>query len=75
MSGFRIVFNEQTRRYRIEQRRWWGWDFVRDEAGEYATFDDCEQARRHLCLELPARRGRFRRWRVLDLCHRPCAAD
>ena len=44
MTDYRIVFNEETRRYRVERRRWWGWSFLMEAAGEdYATFADFER--------------------------------
>lgn len=69
MTDFRIVFNEQTGRYRVEQRRWWGWDFVRDPAGEgYLTFESLAGARRFVCGHLFGRPAANRRWRVVDPC-------
>ena len=75
MSDCRIVFNEQTGRYRIESRRWWGWSFVLDPSGEhYATFERYEDARRFVCDQLRPKRVSQRRWRVVDLCSRRCTS-
>lgn len=73
MSEFRIVFNEYSRRYRIERRGLFGWSFVIDDSGrDYATFASYEEARRFACRSRrrPARADR--RWRVVDPCSRPC---
>ena len=74
MIDFRIVFNEQSGRYRVERRRWWGWGFVLDRSGEdYATFDRFEDAQRFVCARRLPRKARPRRWRVVDNCTHPCA--
>ena len=36
MTDYRIVFNVQTARYRIERRRLWGWTFVMTDDGRLA---------------------------------------
>ena len=73
MSDCRIVLNEQTGRYRIERRHWWGWSFVMAESGEhYATFDRCEDARDYACRHRRRSAAGQRRWRVVDLCARSC---
>jgi len=69
---WRIVYNEQTRRYRIETRRWWGWDFVPDDASDaYRSFTEFEAARRWACRHLGGQTQRSRRWRVVDVCRCP----
>ena len=69
MSDYRIVFNEQTGRYRVERRSWWSWDFVYDASGEgYATFDSLQQAREFVCREHGKAAPAHRRWRVVDPC-------
>jgi hypothetical protein len=76
MSEYRIVYNEQTERYRIEQRGWAGWTFVLDEAGaEYATFDSFEAARRFACVQQRRQKTHRRRWRIVDLCGTPFSGD
>jgi hypothetical protein len=70
MSDYRIVFNKQTGRYRVEKRGWAGWSFVTAErGGDYLTFDSCEAARRFICARRRPRRDVGRRWQVVDLCH------
>jgi hypothetical protein len=69
MSEYRIVFNAQTRKFRIEQRRLWDWSFVMDDTGEqYATFDSYEAAQRVVCALRRTRINRNRRWQVVDTC-------
>ena len=66
--NWRIVVNDQSGRYRIETRHWWGWEFVTDEDGQYLSFDDCEQAKRWACQHLRRRDPGYRRWRIVDWC-------
>ena len=76
MSDYRIVFNAHTDHYRIERRSLWGGSFLTDRRGrEYLTFADYEAARHHLCGRLKRRADTHRRWRVLDPCRCPRAAD
>jgi hypothetical protein len=73
MSDYRIVINEQTRQYRVERRRWWGWGFVMDASGtDYATFARYEDARGFVCKRLQADNRPHRRWQVVDACAREC---
>ena len=73
MTDYRIVFNEETRRYRVERRRWWGWNFLMDAAGEdYATFADFDSARRFACAQSGQRQTAPRRWKVVGICDRIC---
>lgn len=76
MTDYHIVFNEETARYRVERRRWWGWGFLTDASGEnYATFNDFDGARRFACQQS----GRFpearRRWRIIGICDRVCPGN
>jgi len=74
--NWRIVHNEQTGLYRIERRRWWGWDFVPDTAtGDYMNFNDFESARRWGCRNLVCDHQRSRRWQIVDTCNCPSAPD
>lgn len=74
--NWRIVYNEQTLRYRIERRRWWGWDFVADEAvGSYLSFSDLAAAKRWGCRHLGQQSQRPRRWQVVDYCRCPFSTD
>lgn len=76
MTKYRIVYNEQTKRYRVERRSWFGWTFLLDDAGaEYATFESCEAARRFACLRQRRQKVQRRRWQVIDLCGAPCSDD
>lgn len=74
MSDYRIVFNEQTECYRVERRGWLGWSFVMNAAGDdYVSFSRYADARRFVCRATRHRRyGGQRRWKVVDLCSRPC---
>jgi len=70
MSEYRIVFNEQSGRYRVERHGWAGWTFVTADSGEdYLTFDSYEAARRFVCARRRTGHDTGRRWRVVDLCH------
>jgi hypothetical protein len=70
--NWRVVYNDQTRRYRLEIRRWWGWDFVTDSVdGRYLDFDSYADARSWACRHLRPRRQQGRRWRILDICDCP----
>lgn len=72
MPDYRIVYNEQTARYRIERRGWAGWTFVTaDRGSNYLTFDSYEAARRFVCERCRPTRGEGRRWKVVD----PCRGD
>ena len=69
MTDYRIVFNVQTARYRIERRRLWGWTFVMtDDGRDYLGFDRYVDAREHLCRRLRRSDDAQRRWRVVDPC-------
>ena len=69
MSEYRIVYNKQSGLFRVEQRRWWGWNFVMDESGEdYLSFADCRDAQRFVCRK--QRQQGHRRWRVIGSCSR-----
>lgn len=71
MSGYRIVVNEQSGKYRVEKRGMLGWQFVMDAAGtDYLTFDSREAAQQHVCSARQLRVGpqHHRRWRVVDTC-------
>lgn len=69
MSDYRIVFNEQTARYRVEKRGWTGWTFVTANRGcDYLTFDSYEAARRFVCGRQRPKPDSGRRWRVVDPC-------
>jgi hypothetical protein len=69
VPDYRIVFNAQTSRYRVERRRLWDWAFVMDESGEdYATFATYGDARRFLCARRNAASTSKRRWQVVDSC-------
>lgn len=73
---WRILVNDQTARYRVEIRRWWGWEFVLEGGGQdYRTFETAEEARRWACENLSRSNDRHRRWRVIDLCCRPCPSN
>jgi hypothetical protein len=68
MPDFRIVYNEQTARYRVEKRGLIGWSFVTSKGGgDYLTFDSYEAARRFVCSKHRSEKGR--RWKVVDPCH------
>lgn len=70
MSDYRIVYNEQTARYRVEKRGLMGWSFVTaNRGGDYLTFDSCEAARRYICTRRRRLRDSGRRWKVVDPCH------
>jgi len=65
--NWRIVYNNQTHRYRIEKKRWWGWDFVADDsAGDYISFSDLAAAKRWACQHLGQRIQRPCRWQIVD---------
>lgn len=67
--NWRIVYNEQTKRYRIQCKRWWGFDFVLNPTtGAYLSFADCEAARNWACRNLKRNDQRQRRWRVMSAC-------
>ena len=69
MSDYRIVFNAQTARYRVERRRLWDWAFVMDELGEdYVTFDSYDDAQRFICARRSSESSPDRRWQVVDTC-------
>jgi len=73
MTEYRIVFNERTGRYRVERRRWWGWGFVMDAAGEdYLSFADYRDAQCFVCRQRRPLSGEQRRWKVVDPCERLC---
>jgi hypothetical protein len=75
MTDYRIVHNAQTGRYRIEQRRWWGWDFVLDPTGtHYVTFESLDEARGFACRALAGKPPANRRWKVISPCCEPPAA-
>jgi hypothetical protein len=65
---YRVVINDQTGRYRVEKREWLGWNFVRDEAGDYLGFDGIEQARAWINERCRSSQTGPRRWRVVDCC-------
>jgi hypothetical protein len=72
--NWRVVYNDQTQRYRLEIRRWWGWDFVADRGrGDYLSFDSYAAARNWGCRHLRPPRQPGRRWRVLSICDCPDA--
>ena len=74
--NWRIVYNKETRRYRIEQKRWWGWDFVVNaSAGEYISFTDLADAKRWACHHLGQQRQTAQRWQVVDASGCPSSAD
>jgi hypothetical protein len=66
---FRVVFNDQSGRYRVERKGWFGWNFVQDESGQYVGFDTLEQARAWVREHQNCRgTGGPRRWRIVDCC-------
>lgn len=67
--NWRVVYNAQTERYRIELRRWWGWDFVANQTtGAYVAFDDYAAAGDWACRRLVRKDRHSRRWRALSIC-------
>jgi hypothetical protein len=66
---YRVVFNDQSGRYRVERKGWLGWGFVQDESGDYLGFETLEQARAWV-RENKQCQGTTgpRRWRVVDCC-------
>ena len=64
---YRVVFNDQSGRYRVERKGWLGWSFVQDESGDYLGFETLEQARAWV-RENKHCQGTTepRRWRVVD---------
>ena len=66
---WRIVVNDQSGRYRIEIRRWWGWEFALDQRdGGYLSFNSYELARNWACDRFKRSVAGYRRWRIVDLC-------
>lgn len=75
MSDYRIVYNEETERYRVEKRGLTGWHFLMNKQGDdYATFVEYEDARCFACRHRSKRSLIPRRWRILDMCTRRCNA-
>lgn len=68
--GFRIVHNQQTNRYRVEKRGFFGWNFVADPSGgDYLSFTDAESARAWICRQTTRRDADAnRRWKVVTDC-------
>lgn len=65
----RIVFNEQTERYRIERRGLLGWNFVTDEAsGKYLSFADLADAKAWVRDHASDQSPNHRRWKVIYVC-------
>lgn len=65
---YRIVYNDQSGRYRIERKGMLGWNFVEDEAGDYLSLDTLEQARAWIREHAECSGTGPRRWRVVDCC-------
>lgn len=65
---YRVVFNDQTGRYRVERKGWFGWSFVEDEAGNYLGFETVEQARAWVRNHSTCAGSGPRRWRVVGCC-------
>ena len=74
MSDYRIVYNEQTGRYRIDRRGWLGWSFVMSPSGDdYASFDSYHEACRFACKLQVQGMDRHRRWKIIGPCRQACA--
>ena len=70
--NWRVVYNDQTQRYRIESKRWWGWEFIVDaDSDNYLSFSSCIEARNWVCQRMTAYERPARRWRVLTICDCP----
>lgn len=65
---YRVVFNDQSGRYRIERKGWFGWNFVQDESGDYLGFGTLEQARVWVSEHNDCVGKGPRRWRIVDCC-------
>ena len=65
---YRVVFNDQSGRYRVERKGWLGWNFVQTESGDYPGFDTLEQAREWTREHGKCQGTGLRRWRVVDCC-------
>lgn len=74
MPGYSIVRIDSTNLYRVEERGWLGWGFVRTPAGDdYLSFDSYDGACACICEEQHRRGGQYRRWRIISTWGRPCA--
>ena len=66
---FRIVHNQQTHRYRVEKRGFFGWNFVTDPiTGDYLSFTDTDAARAWICQQIRRGSDQNRRWKVVTEC-------
>lgn len=65
---YRVVFNEQSGRYRVERKGLLSWSFVEDQNGDYLAFETLEAARAWVREHAKCGDTGPRRWRVVDCC-------